>query len=228
MLQPRTYPTLLARALVLEPEPFEVLAEDDAPATEGAFLVLLVGLLVAAVHIVGGLLFSWAMPPAAALDAIANQAAGTLERDGWPDAARLLLEGEPVARYLAGYDFGWLRLLDLLWRPFLLLALWLTAGLLLYLIGRALGGRGRVGSVLGAAALSVAPSLLLVATLAPFVTVNPLLLATWGLLLLYRAAQVAHGLPWRRAATAAVLSAALVGVAVTALASLGGTFLWAL
>ncbi len=46
MLQPKTYPELVGKALVLEAEPFLTLAEDDNPWVEGLFLVTCVGVLV--------------------------------------------------------------------------------------------------------------------------------------------------------------------------------------
>lgn len=38
MLQPKTYPELVGKALALEAEPFLTLAEDDNPWVEGLFL----------------------------------------------------------------------------------------------------------------------------------------------------------------------------------------------
>ena len=69
MIQPRTYPELLAKALMLEPEPFAVMTHDDQPIIEGLVLTALVGVGVGVARTIGGLLFSWAMPPAAALEA---------------------------------------------------------------------------------------------------------------------------------------------------------------
>jgi hypothetical protein len=228
MLQPRTYPTLLGKALVLEPDAFATMADDDAPALEGAFFAAMLGLLVGAAQVVGGLLYSWAMPPAASLTAILNRFAAGLEATGLPGPARLLETGWLARRALTGYDTGWGRLLALVWEPFLLLALWLLAGLLLYAIGRALGGSGTLQSVLGAAALALSPAVLLLLTVLPFVRVNSLLLVVWGLLLLYRAAEIAHVLPWQRAAAAAVTTVLLLAVLVVLLGLAGGTLLVAL
>ena len=44
MLQPRSYPELVAKALVLENEPFETMVDDDAPWLEGLVLVAVVSL----------------------------------------------------------------------------------------------------------------------------------------------------------------------------------------
>lgn len=228
MLQPRTYPTLLGKALVLEPDAFAVMADDDEPAIEGAFFAVMLGLLVGIARLAGGLLYSWAMPPAASLTSILDRVAAGLEATGLAGLARALDTGWQARRAVVGYDIAWARLLALVWEPFLLLALWLLAGLLLYGIGRALGGQGTLRSVLGAAALALSPYVLLLLTVLPFVRVSGLLIGVWGLLLLFRAAQVSHDLPWTHAAAAAVTSALLVGVLGMAVAIATGALLIAL
>src|SRR3989337_553023 len=67
MLQPKTYPELVGKALVLEAEPFLTLAEDDNPWVEGLFLVTCVGLVLGGVHLIGGLLGTASLPPADAV-----------------------------------------------------------------------------------------------------------------------------------------------------------------
>src|SRR5690554_5188147 len=67
MLQPKTYPELVGKALVLEAEPFLTLIEDDNPWVEGLFLVTCVGALLGGAHLVGGLLWTASMPPADAV-----------------------------------------------------------------------------------------------------------------------------------------------------------------
>ena len=67
MLQPKSYPELVGKALVLEAEPFLVMAEDDNPWVEGLFLVTCMGVLLAGAHLVGGLLWTATLPPADAM-----------------------------------------------------------------------------------------------------------------------------------------------------------------
>ena len=67
MLQPRTYPELIGKTLVLEAEPFITMIEDDDPWVEGLFLTLCIGLLVGAAQLIGGLLLTATMPPADAV-----------------------------------------------------------------------------------------------------------------------------------------------------------------
>jgi hypothetical protein len=57
--------------------------------------------------------------------------------------------GGIIFTLLKGYDTGWLRLFNLVWEPFLLLAQWLVVGLVTYVVGRALGGVGTPHQNLG-------------------------------------------------------------------------------
>lgn len=45
MLQPQNYPRLIGQALVLEPEPFVEMVDDDNPWVEGLFLCACIGVL---------------------------------------------------------------------------------------------------------------------------------------------------------------------------------------
>ncbi len=56
MLQPRSYPELMGKALMLEADPFIVMVDDDNPWVEGLFMVVVVGIAVGAAHLVGSLL----------------------------------------------------------------------------------------------------------------------------------------------------------------------------
>ncbi len=223
MIQPRNYPELLAKSLVLEPEPFAVMAHDDQPLIEGLALTALVGMLVGIARVVRGLLFSWAMPPAVAFEAVARQAVGMLPPGAEP-AARALLESWQRFTFTAGYDTGWARLFSLIWAPFVLIVLWLAAGLLVYGVGRVAGGLGSLPRVLGASALIAAPFTLFLVSAIPFVAINPLLPAAWGMLIAYRAAQSTHNLPWQTAAWVTVIAAALLLVAIGLIALGAGLF----
>lgn len=225
MIQPRSYPELLAKALVLEPEPFVVMTHDDQPVIEGLVLTALLGVLVGVARVVGGLLFSWAMPPAAALEAIARQAAGMISPTNLRVVAPLPVESWYAFRLFTGYDSGWARLFALVWAPFVFVALWLAAGLLIYAIGRMAGGKGALREVLGASALVAAPGSLFLVSAIPFVAISPLLPAVWGMVILYRAAQTAHGFSWQTAAWTTVIAAALLLVVGALLVFAAGALL---
>jgi len=196
---------------MLEPDAFERMAGDDAPVAEGVFFVGLISLLVGVAQSAGSFLYTWAMPPAVAVEAVLSRLARSVEQVGGVDSATTLQLWQ-VVRYTGGFDTGWVRLYPIFWQPFVLLAQWVVAGLLLYLFARALGGVATLPSTLGATALVAAPHVLRIAEVAPFLQVPSVLLFVWGVLILYRAAQTVHGLPWQRAAATALISTALLWV----------------
>jgi len=63
MLQPKTYPRLIGRALMLEADPFVAMAEDDNPWVEGLFFTVCLGIVVGIAQVIGGLLTTVSMPP---------------------------------------------------------------------------------------------------------------------------------------------------------------------
>jgi hypothetical protein len=203
MLQPRSYPELVAKALVLENEPFETMVDDDAPWLEGLVLVAVVSLAGGVAVATGNFLAALALPDPHAM--------WTLLLQGWRQlAANTGLAGAGGERILAdlwawvawssGYAGGWSSLLPLLSVPALALFWWLFYGVSAYVVGRGFGGRGTLTGTLGATALTVAPLSLLLLSLVPFASAGSPLLAVWTLLVGYRAVQVAHELDWRRAA----------------------------
>ncbi len=65
MLQPRSYPELIGKTLVLEAEPFIIMTDDDEPWVEGLFFTLVLGLLAGIAQLIGNLLMTASLPPAA-------------------------------------------------------------------------------------------------------------------------------------------------------------------
>ena len=223
MLQPKSYPELLGKALVLEADPFVTLVDDDNPWVEGLFLIVCVGAALAVANLVGGLLLTASLPAAGALEAALLQGWRQLAALAAPmttDPAQIDAGFQQLWRWvatLAGYRGGAARLLVALLPGLALLLQWLLYGVAGHLAARALGGHGKLGQTLGATALVAAPHVLLLLTLIPFVSVSRLLLAVWALLIAYRAVEVAHDLPWQRA-----VAAALAGPAALALLSVAG------
>jgi hypothetical protein len=215
MLQPKTYPELVGKALVLEAEPFLTLAEDDNPWVEGLFLVTCVGVLLGAAHFVGGLLLTASLPPA---DAVRE----ALLLSAQQFAARLGVPGDPAqieatfrqiwewAAGLIGYQGGAARFFFALLEPIRLVLQWFILALVVHGAARLLGGRGTVVQTLGTTALAVAPQILGVLTVVPFVSVSGLLLGVWTLLIAYRAVEVTHDLSWQRSAMAVLAAPALL------------------
>ena len=229
MLQPQSYPELVARALVLDEEPYAVMADDDNPWVEGLALVTLLSLLAGAALALGSLLTAMALPDPNTLQTTIldgwNQIAGALNL---PSTAVDLFFRRiwPLLTTLTGYAGGWTHLAPLIMTTFVAVVGWLFFGLVAFVVARALGGKGRLSGTLGASALMVSPTVFLWFTIVPFAAVSGVLLAVWGVLIGYRAVEVAHHLTWQKAALTTIITyaAALVFlVAIGAAFSVGYT-----
>lgn len=230
MLRPRTYPEMLGKALVLEADPFMTMVDDDEPWAEGLFLIIVTGVLVGLAQFIGGLLMTASLPPAdALLEAFLfgwRQLDGAFGLSADPAAADLALrQSYSTWAVLGGYGGGWARLLVLISTPMGLIVQWLFFGLIGHGLARVLGGAGTLNKTLGATALMVAPQTLRLLTVVPFVSVGSLLLVVWSVLIAYRAFEVAHELPWRRAVWAALLPPLVLLLLGAALSALIGLFL---
>lgn len=229
MLQPKSYPEMIGKALVLEGEPFIDMADDDDPWVEGLFLIVAIGLLAGLARFVGDLLLTVTLPPSNTMvealiqgwrqvgDAIApGMSAGAFEttiRQQWSFLATV-----------AGFGGGWTRLFVFILVPALFLVQWLLYGLVGHWLARLMGGKANLNQTLGATALMVAPQTLLFFEAIPFVAVSGALIGVWSLLIVYRALQIAHELPWTKAIWAALLPPLVLlliaGMAVTGTAIL--------
>ena len=223
MIQPQNYPRLIGQALVLEPEPFVEMVDDDNPWVEGLFLCACIGVLTAVAQVLGGLLLTGSLPPAEVVLNTLLQALRQLVANAETllEVERTLGEIWPLLSMSSGYGSGWLRLLTLVVTPFGLIAQWLLFGITGHLIARAVGGQGSLGQTLGAMALSNGPRLLYILTIIPFVSIGGILIHVWGILIAYRGMEVAHELPPTRAALAVVGSWLLVLVSLVVGGGLG-------
>ncbi|MCB0045533.1 MAG: YIP1 family protein [Caldilineaceae bacterium] len=214
MLQPRTYPELLGKALMLDADPHVVLQDDDQPWVEGLVITVLVGALAGLAQLIGGWLLNLTMPPAAlTLSALLDSIGATL-------GPAVQAESEPAVRLLwgwvgliTGYGGGWGRLLIVAGMPLLLVVQWAFFGFIGYGVASYLGGKGSLSQTLGAVGLMVAPQVLLFFRIIPFVSVSGLLLAVWSLLIAYRAIEVVHELPWRKAVISTLTLPVILGLA---------------
>ncbi|RLT37647.1 MAG: YIP1 family protein [Chloroflexi bacterium] len=224
MLQPQTYPRLLGQALTLQSDPIVEMVDDDNPWIEGLFFVFVLGLLLAVARLVGGLLLWASLPPS---DAVRETLVIGLKQSfpllfGEQAAAETFLRQIwPWLTPFYAYENGLLGLLILIVTPLGLIGQWLLYASVSHGAARLLGGKGSLGQTLGAVALSLAPRILSVAALVPFVSVSLLLVNGWGLLIAYRGLAVVHDLPTGRAAVAA-LAPLLLGGLVLALTALFG------
>ncbi len=208
MLQPQTYPRLLGQALTLEPDPFVAMVDDDNPWIEGLFFAFVLGLLIALARLLGGLLLSASLPPP---DAVLETLAISLKQvlSATPaqqtSAEATLRQLWPWITPLFNYGSGWLGLLGLIVTPLAFIGQWLLYASIRPAAARLRGASASLSQTLGALALSMAPRILLVATVVPFASVSALLLHSWGLLIAYRGLEVAHNLPPGKAAAAALI-----------------------
>ena len=132
MLQPRTYPKMLGKALFFEADPFVVMVDDDEPWQEGLFMIVLVGLSIGLAQLIGGLLLTASLPaPAAVREAFLRAWHVT----GVDLPAEAVVSGDVLIDnifqwmgLLSGYGVGWDRLFVLIWIPLALILQWLQAG----------------------------------------------------------------------------------------------------
>lgn len=215
MLQPRSYPEMIGKALVLEAEPFTTLADDDNPWVEGLFLVVCVGVAIGLADLVGGLLLTASLPPAdATREALLQAWRQVVTGFGLAGAAPLEAGYDRAWNWIAGvngFGGGWARLWFALLPLTSLLLQWIVYGVVAHVAALALGGTGKLSQTLGATALMAAPAVFSILTVIPFVSVSPWLTGAWALLIVYRAVAVAHELPWSRALIA-TLAAPAVGI----------------
>ena len=203
---------LVFRALLLDSEAFDELRDDDNPFVEGLFLLVLTGIIAAALATVGQLL-AWGSVPR--VDAIRDVVLAGLQQQAWWPA--LAGDTQALSVFQQIWDFAWkvfpamfgapdpgrAALNVLLW-PVWLVSSWLVYTLLAHGFARALGGRGAFSGALGTTALSFTPFLLNGLAIVPFLVFGGVL-NTWQLILRYKAVRSAHALPWGRAALATLL-----------------------
>ncbi len=106
--------------------------------------------------------------------------------------------------------------------PMTALLWWVFFGLLAFAVARIMGGHGSLTATLGTTALAVAPMVLQFLMLVPFASVSGAVVTLWGLLIGYRGIQIAHELPWQKAALAAIIPFATVLIAIMLLVAAFG------
>lgn len=225
MLQPKSYPEFVAKALVLDTDPFEAMTDDDNPWVEGLTFIVAIGLLAGLARAIGGALTIAALPaPGAALAAILQgwqQAAATLGISPAPTEA-VIRQIWQAAALAGGYANPWTQLFTIVLTPMASVVGWFILGAIVFAAAKTMGGKGGLNATLGATALMAAPQVLLLLTIVPFVTVSGALLLVWGALIAYRGIQVAHDLPWQRAAWATVIAYAVILSLIVLLGSVFG------
>ncbi|MGE5602079.1 MAG: YIP1 family protein [Nitrososphaerales archaeon] len=203
---------LVFRALILDSEAFDELRDDDDPFVEGLFLLVLIGLITAALALVGQVI-AWGSVPHT--DAIRNVVFNALQQQPWWPA--ISSDPQALVVFQQIWDLGWRifptlfgapdparAVLNLLVWPIWLVLSWLIYTLLAHGFALWMGGRGSLRGTLGTAALSFTPFLLHGLSIVPFLVFGGVL-NTWQLLLRYKAVRSAHALSWGRAMAATLL-----------------------
>jgi hypothetical protein len=219
---------LVAGGLFLRPRAYEDMRQVRNPFLQGLLIVAVIGLIVALAALVGTLL-EWAASPDMA--AVQDTVYAGLTRMPWYRQQLGLMPGF-AAEFKRWYDLGWTfarsvfapnpgsAAANIILAPLGLVVGWLVYGLLAHLFARLLRGEAQLGQTLGCTALAVAPYLLKVAEVLPFLAVGGVV-GTWTLISRYLALKQAHRLTWGRAFWATVLPLLVLGLLGVILAGLG-------
>ncbi|MCL4487143.1 MAG: YIP1 family protein [Chloroflexi bacterium] len=190
-------------ALFLREDAFEKMREDARPFVKGFIFIVLVAAVVALVGMIGKLL-EWSVAPD--VSQIQRIVLEELQRMSWYKA--LARSSQGVQQFEQGYALWWQvfgplfgvsiigAVTNVITRPIGALLYWLIYGVLAYLFARLLGGTARLGQLLGCTALAIAPEMLRVLQVFPYVALPGL--SVWGLICAFVGIKVAARLsPWR-------------------------------
>ncbi|GAB4548179.1 MAG: Yip1 family protein [Anaerolineae bacterium] len=203
---------LVGGALFLRTDAYEEIREAHSPFLTGLILIVAVGVIIALAALVGTAL-EWASTPNLA-DMRQVIYEGLTRMPWYQDNLRMVPDFDQMFRQW--YDLGWTlglslgggsfgsALGNLVLTPLTLVVGWLVYGLLAHLFARLLKGEATLSQTLGCTALAVAPQLLKLTELLPFVTVGGVV-GTWTLICRYLALKQAHRFTWGRAFWAAIL-----------------------
>ncbi|NOX62285.1 MAG: hypothetical protein GXP42_10145 [Chloroflexi bacterium] len=194
---------LLQRGLFLEPNAYDEAADAENGFVEGLFLVLIIGLAVAAAAFVGGIL-KWGVTPD--LAQLESTVLNGLQAMPW--FQELMRDPQAAEIFRQQWDMGW-RIAGFFWprpvqwfgalilTPLGLIMGWLWFAVIAHLVAKALGGEGGFGQTLAATALASAPALLHILGFIPYITIAGV--GTWMLLTRYVALRRVHeNLTWPR------------------------------
>lgn len=225
-------------ALLLRDSAYESMRDSPTPFVRGIGLVVSVALIVAIVSISGAILFRLTSPDLGAIqDAVWQGMQEMPWTEQFPESERAGVMQEVRRQYNLGWQIARIftpsignALIDVILSPIALVAGWLLYGLLAFLSARALGGKGRLDQTYGTTALAVAPRMLGVVNVLPYVETAGL--GIWALVCNYLAIKNTHELsPWRTFwATIIpfiililfVIGLAIIGVSIAAIAFGGG------
>ncbi len=199
----REYVGLGLGALFLREDAYATMREESQPIVKGLIFVVLVAVVVALAAFVGTVL-EWSTTPN--LSNLKNIVLEEMQRTQWFQAMMRSPQGRQS--FQQGYDLWWQvfggmfgvdligAVLGIVFNPVGLVLRWLIYGVFAFLFARLLGGVGTLGQVLGSTALAVAPEMLRVLQLLPYVELGGLTI--WGLVCTYVGIKTSTQLsPWR-------------------------------
>jgi hypothetical protein len=234
--RPKLFQTVWG-AFLLREDTYAGMRDDAQRIRRALVLVVVIGLLVGVTGACGRLA-EWAFSPN--MDRIQATVLSHLTKMPW--YADINRNPDALAQFDQWYKLGWQiaktmapspsALLGIITTPLSFLIVWLIYGVLAHLAARSLGGQGSAGQTLACTALAVAPQVLNVLMVLPYVAVAGI--GTWTLACNFMAIRAAHRLTAWRALAATLLPlvlAVLVGavfacagmvIAGAALGSVGG------
>jgi hypothetical protein len=219
---------LVVRALFLRTGAYEEMRDLRSPFVKGLLIVVIVGLLIALVGLVGAVLEWAATPDMGAIQEAVYE--GLIEMPWYQDTIRRVPDF--AENFRQWFDWGWTFARwfgasspgsaagNIIATPVGLIIGWLIYGLLAHVFARLLRGEANLGQTLGCTALAVAPQVLKIAELLPFVAVGGVV-GTWTLICRYVALKQAHRLTWVRALWATLLPIVLLWLLGLILAVIG-------
>lgn len=226
---------LVAGALFLRTDAYEDMRGARSPFLTGLIIIVVVGVIIAIAALVGTAL-EWASSPNLAdIQEIVYD--GIIQMPWYQETLRQAPGYDEI--FQQWYELGWTlgrtfgdaspgsALGGLVLTPLSLVIGWLVYGLLAHLFARLLKGEATLSQTLGCTALAVAPQLLKLAELVPYVAVGGVV-GTWVLICRYAALKQAHRFTWGRAFWATVLPFGALWLLALILAAIGvlafGTF----
>lgn len=222
------YAGLVAGALFLRTDAYEEMREARSPFLTGLIVIVVVGVIIALAALVGTAL-EWASTPNLAdIQEVVYE--GMIQMPWYQETLQMVPGYDEIFRQW--YELGWTlgrtfgdsspgsALGNLVLNPLGLIVGWLVYGLLAHLFARLLKGEATLSQTLGCTALAVAPQVLKLTELLPFVAVGGVV-GTWTLICRYMALKQAHRFTWGRAFWATVLPMLTLLVLGLILAALG-------
>lgn len=226
-------------ALLLRDSAYQSMRDSPNPFIRGFAFIVSVALIVALVSIIGAILFRLTSPDFGAIQETVWQ---EMQNMPWVEQIPEGEQAEVMREVQRQFDLGWQiarmfipgignALINVILSPIALVVGWLLYGFLAFLAARALGGKGRLGQTYGTTALAVAPRMLGVVNVLPYVETAGL--GVWALICNYLAIKNTHELsPWRTFWAVIipfillilfVIGLAIIGASIAALAFGGGS-----